>query len=310
MKQSLSVLLTGAVDYAGLFPPAALDMGSAVQAYAHYRADPDRFMLGRFIVPVARLREFEDAAAALLLRGDGETGRAEPWRISALTGPDVAADVDLALKFNCRHWSGSEIGHAEIDALEIKAQSRAEIGSAMSGMPPQLTAFFEIPIASDPADLVAEIRRSGGNAKVRTGGVTPDAFPDARDIARFIVRCRDERVAFKLTAGLHHPVRAAYRLTYAPDAAHGEMFGYLNAFVAAALAWDGADEAVVLDALERRHVHDFGFADEALSFRGRNVPLSTLRDARANFVLSFGSCSFREPVDDLAALSLHSHSPE
>lgn len=300
MKQSLSVLLSGAVDYAGLFPPAALDMGAAVSAYADYLRDPARFVLGRFIVPVARLREFDDAAAAVLPRGD----EAEPWRLSALTGPDLSADVRLALRFNDRHSGGSEIGGAEIDALEIKAQSRAEIASAMSSMPAELTAFFEIPIAADPSHLIAELRRSGGNAKARTGGITAGAFPRTEDVTRFMIRCREERVPFKLTAGLHHPMCASYRLTYAADAEIGEMFGYLNMFVAGALAWDGADESTLVAALNTRDVADFDFTDEGLSFHGRFVALKTLRDARANFVISFGSCSFREPVDDLAALHL------
>lgn len=305
MKQSLSVLLAGAVDYAGLFPPAALDMGAAVSAYAEYRGDPARFVLGRFIVPVARLREFDDAAAAMLPRGDG----AEPWQLSALTGPDLSADIRLVLNFNDRHSSGSDIGRAEIDVLEIKAQARAEIASAMSSMPAGVTPFFEIPIADDPSHLIAELRRTGGRAKARTGGVTAGAFPSAEDVARFMINCRDERVPFKLTAGLHHALRAAYRLSYAADAEIGDMFGYLNMFVAAALAWDGADESTLVAALNSRDVADFDFANDGLSFRGRFVGVATLREARANFVTSFGSCSFREPVDDLASLSLHSPSP-
>lgn len=300
MNQSLAVLLTGSVDYAGLFPPAALDMSAAVSAYATYRVDPSRFMLGRFIVPVARLREFEESAASVLPVG----GSAEPWRLSALTGPDLCADIDLALKFNCRHWSGSDIGQAEIDTLEIKVTSRAEIGSAMSIMPAQFTPFFEIPIADDLSELVAEIRRSGGKAKARTGGVTASVFPSASDVARFMRCCRDEGVAFKLTAGLHHPIRAAYRLTYAPDAELGDMFGYLNMFVAASLAWVGTGESIVIDALNARAFDSFDFTDAGLSFGGQTIPLAAVRDARANFAISFGSCSFREPVDDLAALSL------
>lgn len=300
MKQSLSVLLSGAVDYAGLFPPAALDMGTAVSAYADYLRDPVRFVLGRFIVPVARLREFDDAAAAVLPRGE----TAAPWRLSALTGPDLSADIRLALTFNDRHSSDAHVGRAEIDALEIKAQARAEIASAMSSMPAEITAFFEIPIADDPSHLIAEIRRSGGNAKARTGGVTPGAFPRTEDVARFMINCCDEGVTFKLTAGLHHPIRALYRLTYAADAEVGDMFGYLNMFVAGALSWDGADESTLLAALSTRDVADFDFANDGLSFRGRFVALETLRETRANFVVSFGSCSFREPVDDLAALSL------
>jgi len=300
MKQALEVLLAGAVDYAGLFPPAAMDMAGAVHAYTLYLGDPQRDMLGRFVVPVVRLREFDGEASGLLPIGESST----PWRLSALPGPDLVADFDLALKFNDRHAIGSDIGHAVIDTLEIKAQIPEEILAATSRMPQQLSPFFEIPISSDPAKLVDAIRRGGAFAKARTGGITSDAFPRAEDVVRFMVRCRDARVAFKLTAGLHHPIRAEYRLTYDDNAPRGVMFGYLNMFVAAGLAWSGADESTVLAALNSRSASDFTYTEEAMVFGGRSVAVSTIRDARQNFISSFGSCSFREPVDELAALSL------
>ncbi len=309
MKTSLSILLATAVDYAGLFPPSSLEMDAAVSAYSLYLSDPSSFMLGRFIVPVARLREFDDAASRVLPHGNDK-----PWRLSALAGPDLRADIDLVLKFNRRHSGGAELGHAEhghadlihaeIDSLEIRATSCAEIGAAMSTMPEGLTPFFEVPIGSDPSQLIAEIRRSGGNAKARTGGVTPDAFPMGTDVARFMIKCRDAHVAFKLTAGLHHPLRAQHRLTYAANAVVSDMFGYLNMFVAAALAWDGASEATVGKVIEERDPAAFQFADDGLTVCSHHLSIAALLDARANFVLSFGSCSFREPVDDLAELSL------
>lgn len=300
MKQSLELLLAGAIDYAGLFPPAALDMTAATDSYARYLTDPDRRILGRFVVPVMRLREFDDAASGTLPRGEGS----EPWRLSALAGPDLTADIDLALKFNCRHWSESEIGHAVIDALEIKASTVDEIAAAGSIMPRQVTPFFEIPIADEPAALIGAIQRAGAFAKIRTGGVTSTAFPDANHVARFILRCRAAKVGFKLTAGLHHPLRAEYRLTYAEDSPRGMMYGYLNMYVAAVLAWSGAADSVVRAALLATSITDFQFTDDSIAFAGQVVSIDTIREARNRLVISFGSCSFREPVDDLAALSI------
>ena len=131
----------------------------------------------------------------------------------------------------------------------------------------------------------------------------PDLRGHSAHVARFMIRCRDARVAFKLTAGLHHPMRAEYRLTYAENAPRGVMFGYLNMFVAATLAWSGAEESTVRAALVSQAPDDFAFSDESLDFGGHSVPTAIVRDARENFMISFGSCSFREPVDELAALS-------
>ncbi len=60
MNQSFQHFMNGLVDYAGLFPPARLDMSSAVENYALYRSETLAWMLGRFICPAARLAEFAD----------------------------------------------------------------------------------------------------------------------------------------------------------------------------------------------------------------------------------------------------------
>ena len=51
LPASATALLTGVVDYAGLFPPAALAMADAVAEYHAARADGHAWMLGRFVVP-------------------------------------------------------------------------------------------------------------------------------------------------------------------------------------------------------------------------------------------------------------------
>ena len=298
MKQPLEILLAGVIDYAGLFPPASLDMRAATEAYASYLTDPAAAMLGRFIVPVLRLREFEDAATSLPPRDAGD----KAWRLSVLPGPDLEADVDLALKFNSRNTGDAGAAHAEIDCMEIRVSTADEILAAGSIMPEHISAFFEIPLDRDPSAMIAAVKRVGGYAKARTGGIVRDAFPDAPSVARFMIRCREADVAFKLTAGLHHPLRAEYRLTYATDAPRGVMFGYLNMFVAAVLAWNGSDEDTITQALLATDQHDFGVSDRALAFRGHLLPTAVIADARSNFITSFGSCSFREPVDELATL--------
>ena len=299
MNDSLQTLVHGVVDYAGLFPPAKLDMPSAVAEYAQYLDDPARAMLGRFVVPVSRLGEFDAAASAYL-----PTSVNTPWRLTALVGPDVSADVRQVTKFNERHTTS--IGHnALIDALEIRVASAAEIGAAMSVIPAGIDAFFEIPIAADPDELIGQLRRSGGKAKIRTGGVTADAFPDADSIVRFLERCASHCVPFKATAGLHHPIRASYRLTYEPEPPFGVMYGYLNMLVASALAWNGAPSTIVRAALEEMDASCFVFSADGLEYAGQALNTSALANARQSFVTSFGSCSFREPVDELAALDTH-----
>ena len=64
MSATLRVLLGSIVDYAGLFPPARLPLDQAVRNYLRYRSEPESWMLGRFVLPAARLDESGDWLAA------------------------------------------------------------------------------------------------------------------------------------------------------------------------------------------------------------------------------------------------------
>ena len=292
---SLRTLLAHAIDYAGLFPPAQLDMRAAAAEYASQLAGPDAWALGRFVLPASRLEELEREAADLLPRAG-----AEPWRISALVAPD--ADPRPITDFNARHARPGQ-GAALVDSIEAKASEPAEV-AAVAALARTMVAFVEIPVDRDPAPLVDAIRAIGARAKIRTGGTTADAFPPAAHVARFLRACVDAGVPFKATAGLHHPLRAEYRLTYAPDAPRGTMFGYLNVFLASAFLMAGASEADATTLLEERDVAAFDFAGDGVRWRDREISGAELARARERLVLGFGSCSFREPLDDLAALSL------
>jgi hypothetical protein len=291
-------LLEGLVDYAGLFPPASQTMDGAVESYASYRDGPDRAALGRFIVPVERLDEFEAAARELMPRGE----RSEPWPLSVLVAESNADGAERMLRFNCHHWPGSADGHAVIDAVELKVANEQDVERHHRLLPKFFVRYFEIPLSADVDGIVKAIAKVGGRAKVRTGGVTSDAFPAAEDILRFLVACQRENVAFKATAGLHHPVRGAFKLTYKPGSDVGTMYGFLNVFLAAALLRRGEPEAVVLGVLNETDAEAFEFSSGFVGWRGHRVDSSALARIRREFAISFGSCSFREPVDELTAL--------
>ncbi len=299
---AIGLLLREAIDYAGLFPPAALAMGPAVEEYARYLRGDDRWALGRFVVPATRLDEMAVAAATIPLRA-GEGGA--HWRVSALLG-DAGAELPRVAAFNARQ--GIEVpgtpGDARVDSVELKATSPAEILAASRVIPRELAAYVEIPVrGGDPRPLLGAIADAGLRAKVRTGGVVAEAFPSPIELARFLAACVEVGVRFKATAGLHHPLRAEYRLTYAPDAPRGTMFGFLGVFAATALLREGgsvAEAAELLDELDPRAIQATG---DALCWRGHRWGADAIAGMRAQLA-GFGSCSFREPLDDLTALGL------
>ena len=291
--RSVHTLLHSLIDYAGLFPPAELGMTAAVASYGSYRAGEHCWALGRFVVPVARLAEFERAAAPCL------PAAGTPWKLAALAGTDLAADLATIAAFNRGH-----AGRATVDTIELKAGTPGAIAAALGAIDGRLDAFVELPIDRDPSSLVAELAGLGGRAKVRTGGVTPDAFPPPVDLIQFLRCCVEAGVPFKATAGLHHPLRGAYRLTYAQGSPSATMFGFLNVFLAAAFLEHGMGRADALALLEETSPDAFHFDEEGVAWRAHRLADAELRHTRRRSALAFGSCSFQEPIDDLHALGL------
>jgi hypothetical protein len=294
---SLRTLMEALVDYAGLFPPAQLPMGPAVQHYADYLQSPYRWALGRFIVPAARLDEF---AAAL----DEVRHTNDAWRLSALLG-EVSRDLERLTALAARGWRGGRPAPI-IDSVELKAGTPAEIETALAAIPPGISAYVELPIGSpgELDELLRALAAGGGRAKVRTGGVTSGQFPEPAALLRFIAACVRARVPFKATAGLHHPLRARYRLTYEPDSALGTMFGFLNVFLAAAGLCAGMEEAQALQLLTEGDPASLRWDDDGVVWHGKRIDTPTLAAVRGGAAIAFGSCSFEEPIGDLRALGM------
>lgn len=293
IPKTLHALLHTIVDYAGLFPPAGLGMDAVVRNYDAYRGDRHAWMLGRLVVPVARLDELADA-----MRGAGVAAGAHHWRVSALAGADFAADVAHLAAFNARGEA------ALVDAVEVKASDEAAIRAVAAATPPGLRVYVEVPVLEDPRDLVGVIAETKLRAKIRTGGVTAGAIPAPEAVARFVRACYATGAGFKATAGLHHPLRAMQPLTYEADAPRSVMHGFLNVFLTAVLLHNGMTIADANALMHRGAVDDVEFTDDHVAWREYRVSRDELTTIRRRFAISFGSCSFREPVDDLIKAGL------
>ncbi len=294
---ALHALLSEIVDYAGLFPPAGLPMPDAVKDYALHRSSGENWMLGRFVVPASRLDEF--IAAIAPLERDGRMG--SKWRLSALVGPDTESDLARIAQFNDGRNS------TFVDAVEAKAVSVAGVEGLASRLPKGLHAYVELPIVDEPEPLIAAVAAAGLRGKARTGGVTRNLVPTPAAVARFLAACARHELAFKFTAGLHHPFRAEYPLTYEPESARATLFGFINVFMAAAMAHENAPEELLRELLEETERTAFHFDHDAAHWREHAVSTTTIAHVRASFAIAFGSCSFREPVEemDLSGRPLH-----
>src|SRR6267143_448301 len=299
---SLRALLTHSVDYAGMFPPCSLGLEPALKNQAEYVRSPDTWMLGAFVLSIEQF----DAAKQLLSQFDAQ----HPLRIAAL-GPKTPSanaflealdDADAATRSLSRH----NVDLISISHLEMFLPKDVDIASLNEArsMLGDLPVFWEAPPdrAEQTIALLAEFNSDADSAsfgyKLRTGGVTADAFPTSMQIAKALVTPATHQLPLKFTAGLHHPLRQ-YRVEV-----QTKMHGFLNVLGAAVLAaehkWDVAQTTAML---EDEAASSFKFDDEFFTWRDWKINVQRLRDRR-RFVTTFGSCSFDEPREDLRALKL------
>jgi hypothetical protein len=276
-------LLSGLIDYAGLFPPAHLDLRSTVENYRSYRVGPQAWALGRLILPVNIVAEFEHMGQSF----------ASEWPISLLVSGDVETD-----------WRNASDCGLSYDVVECKPLPIHEIAAVRRLLPATTKVYFELPAGSDPDAAIAVISTVGSRAKIRTGGTAQDAFPSIAELVRFLSCCVKHRVPFKATAGLHHPLRGVYPLTYEAQSDCTLMHGYLNVILASVLLdHEGeAEEASAL--LGDRSAADFQCDHGKISWRDRNFTKQQILKSREDLIVSFGSCSFTEPLEQIGRMGL------
>jgi hypothetical protein len=274
-----TALLEGLVDDAGLFPPSSLPLPDALGGYRATTGGPYATLVGRFLCPASRVDELIG-----LLEADDRI----PLGLILDTGiPGVAEAVAQTV----------EERRLELTAVEFPLPPDADQAAAareslhtLHRLPPDTRAYIELPRVHGWRDALSLIAARGGGAKLRTGGLVADAFPTEREVADFIRACVEEDVAFKFTAGLHKALR------HRDEHTGFEHHGFLNILVATALAVRGARVPHLVRALGERDPAEL--VDQCLA-----VDDATAALIRRHFV-SYGSCSFTEPVDDLTGLGL------
>lgn len=300
--ESLRALLTRAIDYAGLFPPASLTLAPALRNHAEYTRTADAWMLGAFVLPGAKF----DEAAEFIRLFDQE----HPLQISLL-GPKTdehgafveALRSSMAATERLVH---AHSGRATITQIEMPLPPGADLSLLVAAREilGALPAYWEAPPAAarETIELIAQHNESDKvhpfGYKLRTGGVTPDAFPTAEQLSTALVSSARFRVPIKFTAGLHHPCRSYH------DTVQTKMHGFLNVLGAGVLAAEHRwDEQQTVEMLLDEEPSSFAFSDEAFSWHDVQIATDQIR-ARRELVTSLGSCSFDEPRDDLRALNL------
>ena len=312
---SLTALFQDIVDYAGLFPPATLSMERAVAEYTEHRTQSAGWMLSRFVCPVSRLDEFEEALSstsddtpvpvALLGRGGDtleaflESVREEAAAIKAFAdrqGERVVADA-FEVKLPAAGGAAVAVNDAAI-----------ALNSSAAGA---VTPFFETPMVGDWRQLLPAAAAAARDAdrqaegdyrvglKIRCGGLDASAVPEPMAVAAAIAICRSVGVPLKATQGLHHPFR------HHDETLDTMVHGFVNLFVASVLAWaHDLPVAHLTQLIAETDREAFTLTDEQIGWRDWVVEADGVGASRHRLLTSFGSCSFSEPRDDLRAAGL------
>jgi hypothetical protein len=279
------------VDYAGLFPPASCTMANAVRQYDVYRRSDERWMLGRFVVAATRLQELGEAIEIGGIAVDSQ----DPWRLSVGMGAHVPAELARIAAFQAA-W---ETRGVLADSIEYKVTSVGQVLALGEQIPRVFRRYFEVPQVGPYHDLVGAIGQVGAFAKLRTGGMSSDLFPAATEVTRFLLAVVKHGVPFKATAGLHHPLRGQYPISYAHDAERQMMYGFVNLLLATTELLRGGEgetaQAILEEPDRSAIVHD----TTGITWRGSHYTEAELTMAHQRLFIGFGSCSFREPVDEL-----------
>ena len=273
-------------------PPASacalmLPLADALAEYRRALAGADAWMLGRFIVPAMQLSVLADAVSR-----DAHDGRG--WTVSAIVREHMDEDAAAVQAFNQRAANL----HVRVDTIECRPSSSDSITWLAKTFSPAFTVHVEVDVGPTARDDLRVVARHQLRAKVRTGGLAPDAFPAPASLVAFIESARDVGVPFKATAGLHHAMRGAYPLSDEIGAQSATMHGFVNLMLATAAAGERLPTTTAAALLTRTDHSALVFDDERVRWGDVEFSIDAIGRMREAQCVSFGACSFREPADE------------
>lgn len=276
MSPQVPRVFAGLVDDAAVFPPGNAPLPEAIEGHRAHRVAWYSELVGPLLVPASSLGDLAtllDHGERLTIGVIGDTG---------LDGLKAAQPTDVI----------------EIRQVEVAVAKRGE--DPLPGLRTMLTqladrpgvlGYAEVPLTwglLSALDALAEARAGGAPIapKFRTGGLASELFPTPVELAAVVCACRDRRLPFKLTAGLHHAIR------YTDQETGFVHHGFLNVLAASVVAADGGE------------VHDVA------ELLGATDAVPLIETARRKLTqdrplwIGFGTCSIAEPLADLEQLGL------
>ncbi len=280
----MNALFDELVDDAAVFPPGNASVPDAVRRHREHRSAWYAPMIGPLVVPDTELAQVSRAAES--------TADGEPIDISVVITGGAGGLVALAR----RDLPGIAVTGAEIalrDLDDLAGNAERVVAAAQELDPDEVMVFVELPFRHGWVAAIEVVEGAGLNGKIRTGGLEPDAYPTADQLAQQLSELIEADLPFKATAGLHRgwPNRVTNE--------RGETLhqhGFVTLLMAVEALVDGAGAAAAADLLR---LDDPGRIFAAL----QGWDDATVTRVRRRF-RSFGCCGVTDPIDDLVTLGL------
>ena len=301
--KSLKLFLTKLIDYAGLFPPANLDIIPALINYQKYIECEDNWMMSQFIIPLNDLKNITVKDMELF-------DEFFPLDLSILSG-NLANDIEKLNSFknlypNKVKFSGLETRISNLDELQDLLTST---NSTIKNNNLNLATFFELPycenwiekmqIAVKTISEFNDVNHTNYGFKLRCGGIKADMFPEPSFVSNAILNCMKNDIPMKFTAGLHHPIR------HYNDSVNTKMYGFFNIFIGGMLAQKfDLNNDQLIEILTDENQQNFIFNEDEFKWKNYKITNEEIEQFRSKNFISYGSCSFDEPREDLTNLGL------
>ncbi|WP_048601762.1 hypothetical protein [Rubeoparvulum massiliense] len=307
---SLHAFLSHLIDYAGLFPPANLELDAAIQNHFKYVTSEDSWILGPFIIPITKIHELQAYAD---LYKDHQVLRLSVVGRKSGTEAECLLQLQEDLE-QIQYFMNQQQDWVKVETLEVPlppiVPSQYLLQKMMDGAKRiGVNLFCEVAFLerddwhqylTNSIEAITHFNATHHEplgVKIRTGGIKAEMIPSTKQVAQGISLCSQRKLPLKFTAGLHHPIRM-YR-----DEVHAEMHGFLNIFMASMLAYHySLDADVIEDIISDERDDHFVIHDDHLAWKELHLTSQEVRALRNQFVRSFGSCSFDEPRDELLEL--------
>lgn len=316
MYNSLIKLMSNIIDYAGMYPPANLEIETAFNNYLKYRNEENNFMLGKFVVSARKLNSLSILSENFEIHN--------PLELTVLlTNENLFNEYFTSLINDIKNIRKFDLDKFDIKSFELKLPLELNVvdnfnklseffertyDSVSNALSNPAKIFFELGITDEwkyliPIfiEILADFRSKNFDIgfKLRTGGTNADMIPTAEQIALSIYSCNDAEIPFKATAGLHHPFRQ-----FDTDL-KAITHGFINVFGAGIIAYiNTLPKEIISEIISEDNPQNFIFEINKFRWKNYTIEKDKIELARNNFMISFGSCDFITPIEELQKINL------